>query len=87
MLAASNTVDAQRIADHRLAYLEYEGPISGGRGTVRRLDGGSYFAGATPGCYSLAGGILCGEIEITSHPFSDAKSKLVFRSAEPVTDR
>lgn len=28
---------AQRIADHRPAYLAYEGPISGGRGAVRCL--------------------------------------------------
>lgn len=27
----------ERIADHRAVYLEYEGPISGGRGAVRRL--------------------------------------------------
>jgi hypothetical protein len=33
---------AERIADHRLVYLDYEGPISGGRGEVRRIDGGSY---------------------------------------------
>ena len=28
--------------DHRLAYLDYEGPVSGGRGTVRRWDGGTF---------------------------------------------
>ena len=33
---------SQRIADHRKLYLEYEGPISGGRGTVIRHDQG-YF--------------------------------------------
>ncbi len=33
--------EADRIADHRRAYLEYEGEISGGRGSVRRLVGGS----------------------------------------------
>jgi len=27
---------------HRLAYLEYEGPVSGCRGTVRRWDHGEY---------------------------------------------
>jgi len=31
---------ARRIGDHRKAYLEYEGPISRGRGRVRRIDGG-----------------------------------------------
>ena len=30
------------LPDHRLAYLEHEGPISGDRGTVRRVDGGAY---------------------------------------------
>ena len=33
---------AERIADHRLAYLDYEGPISGDRGVVTRVDGGEY---------------------------------------------
>ena len=33
---------ARRLADHRAAYLDYEGEISGGRGTVRRVDRGVY---------------------------------------------
>ena len=32
---------AERLPDHREAYLEYEGPVSGGRGTVRRIADGS----------------------------------------------
>src|SRR6185312_11279708 len=28
--------------DHRLLYLEYEGPLSGGRGRVSRWDAGTY---------------------------------------------
>jgi hypothetical protein len=35
-------VGATRIADHRLVYLDYEGPISGNRGVVRRQDRGEY---------------------------------------------
>lgn len=31
---------AKRIADHRLAYLDYEGPVSQNRGTVHRIDRG-----------------------------------------------
>ena len=31
-----------RLPDHRLAYLDYQGPISGGRGTVLRLARGIY---------------------------------------------
>jgi hypothetical protein len=33
---------AEPIADHRLHYLDYEGPVSGGRGTVRRVLAGEY---------------------------------------------
>jgi hypothetical protein len=35
-------MDAEALPDHRLAYLDYEGPISGGRGTVTRWDRGTY---------------------------------------------
>jgi len=33
-------IEAHRIADHRKAYLDYEGPISGDRGHVSRVDRG-----------------------------------------------
>src|SRR5688572_17653009 len=36
------SVPAQPTADHRLAYLDYEGPVSGGRGTVTREDAGTF---------------------------------------------
>jgi hypothetical protein len=35
-------ITADALADHRLAYLDYEGPISGGRGSVTRWDRGTY---------------------------------------------
>lgn len=35
-------VAAELLADHRLAYLDYEGPVSGNRGTVTRWDAGTY---------------------------------------------
>ena len=35
-------VNSERLPDHRLAYLDYEGPVSKGRGTVRRITGGHY---------------------------------------------
>ncbi len=31
----------ERLPDHRLMYLDYEGPISGGRGAVRRVAAGT----------------------------------------------
>ena len=36
------TLPARPLPDHRSAYLSYEGPVSGGRGRVDRLDGGQY---------------------------------------------
>ena len=39
-LRPGETLEAVRIADHRSAYLTYEGPVSGDRGTVTRLASG-----------------------------------------------
>ena len=36
--------EALAIGDHRLAYLDYEGPVSGKRGTVKRWDAGTFEA-------------------------------------------
>jgi hypothetical protein len=33
---------AKRLPDHRPAYLDYEGPVSGDRGEVRRVAAGEY---------------------------------------------
>ena len=38
----ARAIAADRLADHRVAYLEYEGPVSGGRGHVTRWDWGTY---------------------------------------------
>jgi DNA polymerase Ligase (LigD) len=35
-------VPAEPNADHRLLYLDYEGPVSGDRGNVRRWDAGTF---------------------------------------------
>jgi DNA polymerase Ligase (LigD) len=40
--AAGKEIAADYLADHRLAYLEYEGPVSGDRGEVSRWDWGDY---------------------------------------------
>lgn len=36
-----DVMEAEEIAPHRLAYLDYEGPVSQGRGTVRRVAAGT----------------------------------------------
>ncbi len=35
-------ISARALADHRSVYLDYEGAVSGGRGSVRRVDRGTY---------------------------------------------
>jgi hypothetical protein len=40
-LVSGRAVDAEAAPDHRLYYLDYEGPISGGRGKVARWDAGT----------------------------------------------
>ena len=39
---ASAAIGARSLPDHRLAYLDYEGPVSGDRGSVCRVDRGTY---------------------------------------------
>lgn len=39
---APGPIQARALADHRLKYLDFEGPVSGGRGTVTRWDYGEY---------------------------------------------
>jgi hypothetical protein len=41
-VVAGKELPARGLADHRSVYLDYEGEVSGGRGTVRRVDGGEY---------------------------------------------
>lgn len=40
-LEHTGLIAGERIADHRRLYLDYEGPVSGDRGTVRRLARGN----------------------------------------------
>jgi hypothetical protein len=39
--AGVDRLAAQRLADHRRVYLEYEGPLTGGRGSVERVGEGT----------------------------------------------
>jgi hypothetical protein len=66
---------ARRLADHRLAYLDYEGAISGGRGRVSRIDRGVYHVAAwSDRCIrvELRGARFRGRSELT---WADAQSE------------
>ena len=41
-LVPGDPIAAEPTPDHRLDYLDYEGPVSGGRGTVTRVDAGTF---------------------------------------------
>ena len=40
--AMHGEIAAEQLPPHRMEYLDYEGPISGGRGSVRRWDQGTF---------------------------------------------
>ena len=76
-VSESNCVAAERLADHRPAYLDYEGPVSGDRGHVRRLDAGTFSALQEPMTYSLDGQFIRGTIKL-ERVSDDAQWQLVF---------
>ena len=41
-MKVGEALPARKLPDHRTAYLDYEGPVSGERGSVSRLERGSY---------------------------------------------
>lgn len=60
-------IAAERIGPHRLAYLDYEGPISGERGHVRRCDRGEVRVvrrGVTAWEVEFLGTLLCGRYRL-----------------------
>jgi hypothetical protein len=66
-VAAGAELPARALADHRLAYLDYEGEVSGGRGSVRRVDGGTYVPRVwreDEVCVELRGAQLVGTAEL-----------------------
>ena len=66
-IAGGEAVAAERLPDHRLDYLDYEGEVSGARGRVVRVDRGTYKPVPADGgfVFRLAGerirGLLCVE--------------------------
>jgi hypothetical protein len=61
-------VSVERLADHRLDYLRFEGPLSGDRGRVTRYDAGTYEILEGPGraiAVELSGAVLRGRANLT----------------------
>jgi hypothetical protein len=76
---------AEQLADHRAVYLDYEGPVSGDRGSVTRWDAGEYrLESDTPGALicAIEGRRLHGKLSLREG--ADHFWRVVF-SAEPTT--
>ena len=66
-IVAGVELPARSLADHRRLYLDYEGPISGARGTVRRVEQGWYEAlhwAPELVVVRLSGAQLVGDVEL-----------------------
>ena len=75
------TVSAERIKDHGIRYLDYEGPISCDRGRIELFDSGEYESdpASNPIKLRLAGSRLNGTITI-----SDSKMSYAGASGSPL---
>lgn len=68
---AGTAIPAEANFDHRLLYLDYEGPVSGGRGRVTRWDAGTFeWIEDEPGrvVVELHGGKLAGRFGVSFRP-------------------
>jgi hypothetical protein len=80
-LTTPGPIPALRIKDHRRLYLEYEGPVSGDRGWLRRVDAGAGDSAIVTGntlTVRLTGQRLHGWFEIAQQP----DGQTVFRRRE-----
>ena len=78
---AGKPTTAQALADHRPAYLDYEGPVSGDRGEVTQWDSGDYvYQRQTEGelAVLLDGRKLQGIATLTQSPDDPRQWRFVF---------
>ncbi len=69
-------IECQALPDHRLAYLDYEGPVSGGRGSVTRWDHGTYVLerqSEAEWAIELAGERLAGKATLCRDPANSTR--------------
>jgi len=77
-------IPCQALADHRPIYLDYEGPISGGRGTVARWDQGTYLIERWSDdeiVVELAGAKFTGRVELRRSANSPEKWRFVWKKS------
>ena len=78
--APDATIAARPLADHRLDYLDYEGPVSNNRGTVRQWDRGEYRIVAesqTELVVEITGDTLRGRLTLSRDPIDPSRNRLI----------
>ena len=78
--AEGRIVTAERIGDHRLAYLDHDGPVSGGRGTATPWDKGDYVV-VGEDKIDLTGRRWSGRVRIEADGRTDVDDELPERTA------
>ncbi|HEY7329718.1 MAG TPA: DNA polymerase ligase N-terminal domain-containing protein [Gemmataceae bacterium] len=81
---SSESIAAMAVFDHRLLYLDYEGPVSGDRGRVVRWDHGTFTGQVQrqgPIVLHLQGQRLCGALQLEQ--IEGDAWKAVFDAYEP----
>jgi hypothetical protein len=78
-IVAGRDLPARRLGQHRRLYLDYEGPVSGDRGSVKRVDSGIYHmvVATDDHVFVIVNGCqLVGEVDLraTGSPSGDAVS-------------
>lgn len=74
-VVAGRILPARALDDHRSAYLDYQGPVAGGRGSVARVDQGTYVASewtAERVRARVAGLQLVGEVLLWKYPLESS---------------
>ncbi|MDR3183054.1 MAG: hypothetical protein LBT89_09085 [Planctomycetaceae bacterium] len=69
---------AELLPPHRKAYLNYEGEVSGNRGSVRRIDAGTYVA-LSPDVFLLDGQIFSGTLTVSPNSLVFEKTAAIRR--------
>ena len=81
-LAVGSEVEAELLVDHRTAYLDYEGPVSGGRGNVTRVAAGVYdetTVGSSQLEIVVSVGDWTGRIVMSRDPEDESRWRLICR--------
>jgi hypothetical protein len=86
--ATGRPIAAEALANHRTAYLDYEGPVSGNRGTVTRWDTGTFQWRRRSDreiAVNLSGHVLCGEAVLTRADDTSQQWRFVVRATDDIS--